>query len=117
MMLWLDGVGNSIIEPDVLMRPILTPTCGGASSVNHRAPSGPVAMVCGQQFVGSGYSVMAPVMSMRPIMPVYPTISTVNQSAPSGAAVMPDTPHDAWQVEHGAKVGKGIGNSVNTPAV
>jgi hypothetical protein len=35
-----DGIGNSVITPDVVMRPILFPD----SSVNQILPSGPAAM-------------------------------------------------------------------------
>lgn len=62
-------------------------------SVNHRAPSGPVAMSTGSlSAVKPGttpatYSVTLPPVVMRPIAPGLPC--SVNHSAPSGPVVMP----------------------------
>src|SRR6266567_296553 len=70
---------NSVRTPLVDMRPILLlPGC-----VNHRAPSGPVAIPDGERTVG--YSVMTPVVETRPIL----SASSVNHSAPSEPTVIP----------------------------
>src|SRR5271163_3414135 len=55
---WLSvvGIGNSVITPAVVMRPILL----AFISVNHSAPSGPTVMPWGELLaVGIGNSVMA----------------------------------------------------------
>src|SRR5258706_403686 len=91
------GIGNSVITPAVVMRPILSP-----SSVNHSAPAGPVVMPAG---AGTGNSVITPAVVMRPILPAN---SSVNHSAPSGPCVMPPR---SWLLADGTT------NSVITPAV
>jgi hypothetical protein len=48
------GIGNSVIVPLVVMRPILLPVC----STNHRLPSGPSVISCRLLFAaGTGNSV------------------------------------------------------------
>ena len=97
------GIGNSVIVPLVVMRPILLP----CSSVNHSAPSGPNTIDHGRGIrllVGRANSVMAPVVVMRPIL--LPK-NSVNHSAPSGPAV----------IALGLVEGEGIGNVVTTPSV
>src|SRR6266567_3085786 len=92
------GIGNSVMAPVVVMRPILLLTL--LISVNHRAPSGPTVIPRGPLLgVGTGNSVMLPVVVMRPILL---PVSSVNHSAPSGPAVMP----------MGALPRVGMGNSV-----
>ena len=69
------GMGNSVMCPRVVMRPILLP----ADSVNQRAPSGPDVMPMGAlSLVGMSKSVKSPEVVTRPI----PFVS-VNQRAPS----------------------------------
>jgi hypothetical protein len=94
------GAGNSVIAPDVVIRPILFVE----GSRNHIAPSDPIAMPDPPppEEVGIGYSVIAPDVVIRPIL----SEVSMNQSAPSGPAVMPLDP---------AEVGKQ--NSVIAPAV
>src|ERR1700683_5099073 len=72
-------------------------------SVNHRAPSAPAVIAIGPALaVGSPYSVMTALASMRPIwLPKY----SGNHSAPSGPAVIPEGP----------LAGVGVGNSEITP--
>src|SRR5258708_17074531 len=77
----------------------------GVCSVNHNAPSGPVVMPVGPlPAFGSGNSVIAPAVVMRPILLAK---VSVNQSAPSGPVVM-------YRM---TLPFVGIGNSVITPAV
>ena len=72
----------SVITPVVVIRPMLW----AALSVNHNAPSEPVAMDWGMLLaVGIAYSVIVPEVVMRPILSLPPS---VNHSAPSGAVVM-----------------------------
>jgi hypothetical protein len=75
------GMGNSVIPPEVVIRPIL-PDC----SVNQRAPSGPAAMPLGWlPSSGTGNSVTTPAVVIRPILLLS---SSVNQRSPSGPAAM-----------------------------
>src|ERR1022692_1578602 len=76
------GTGYSVSFPAVVMLPIFKlPPC----SVNQSAPPGPLTMSQGSRpGVGSGNSVMAPLVVMRPIL--FPRVS-VNQRAPSGPGV------------------------------
>src|SRR5579875_558878 len=63
------------------MRPIRP----GPDSVNHRSPSGPVVISSGALLeVGRGYSLICPLLVIRPIL--LATVST-NHSAPSGPRV------------------------------
>src|SRR5579875_1171481 len=72
----------SVIVPDVVMRPIFAPQ----SSVNHKAPSGPVTIADGKlRAVGIAYSVNAPAVVIRPMLFV-PT--SQNHNAPSGPIVI-----------------------------
>src|SRR5579864_247234 len=91
------------MTPAVVMRPILE--VEKKLSANHRAPSGPFVIPTGLELgVGSGNSVIAPVVVMRPILlPLF----SVNHRAPSGPTVMPN----------GKALGVGKGYSVKTPAV
>lgn len=60
------GAESSVTVPDVVMRPILTPTC----SVNHRAPSGPFTIHRGPLWgAGSGNSVIVGPVAARAWMP------------------------------------------------
>src|SRR6266567_3173634 len=78
------GIGNSVMAPVVVMRPILLPPV--PDSVNHRAPSGPDVMPKGSlPAVGRKNSVMVPAVVIRPIL--LPCTS-VNHSAPSGPAAI-----------------------------
>lgn len=74
------GRENSVITPDVVMRPILFPR----SSVNQTLPSGPATIPFGKHSsVGTRNSVMFPSTVIRPILLEnieYP----VNQRFPSG---------------------------------
>src|SRR6266568_3397609 len=71
------AIGNSVIAPAVVIRPILF-----AFSVNQSAPSEPAAIPYGSaDTVGIGYSVNTPAVVTRPIL--LPADS-VNQRAPSG---------------------------------
>src|SRR5215467_9852404 len=75
-------MGNSVIVPLGVMRPILLPS----SSANQRLPSGPAVMAIGVPGeVGMGNSVIVPLGVMRPIL--LPSCSA-NQRLPSGPAVM-----------------------------
>ena len=78
------GTTNSVIAPEVVMRPILLPSY----SVNHRAPSGPAAMPLGtHRAVGIGNSVKEPDGVTRPMRLAWTAIS-VNQRFPSGPVVI-----------------------------
>ena len=103
-------VGYSVIAPEVVMTPMLL----APSSANHRLPSGPAVIAIGALFVGRLllYSVIVPEVVIVPICgpqtPGQPVAmegtletfgainkiggdggaSSVNQSAPSGPAVM-----------------------------
>ncbi len=54
--------------------------------VNQSAPSEPTVMPYGLAAGETGYSMMAPAVVIRPIVP---GLGCVNQSAPSGPTVMP----------------------------
>jgi hypothetical protein len=73
-----------------------------SSSVNQTFPSGPVAMNVGSWPTPVGYSATLPSWS---ITATWSTFSSVNQSVPSGKAVM----------SHGWAFGVGIGYSVIVP--
>src|SRR5215813_13829809 len=96
------GIGNSVITPAVVMRPMLL------LFTNHSAPSGPVVMPDGALLVpGIGNSVTTPAVVMRPMLLVLGGASgLVNHSAPSGPVVMTSGPPPG-----------GSGNSVTTPKV
>src|SRR5947207_1682092 len=104
---WAMGVkmGNSVATPLVVMRPIwLAP-----SSVNHRAPSGPAQMLVTTAWgVGSGYSVKAPDVVIRPSggSRLAVVVASTIQKAPSGPRVK----------ERGVTLA-GRGNSVMLPLV
>jgi len=73
------------MAPAVVIRPILL--LGYVFSVNHSAPSGPAVMKFGLPLaLGIGYSVMAPVVAIRPML--LPICST-NHSAPSEPTAIP----------------------------
>src|SRR5947209_4726475 len=94
------GIGNSVMAPYGVMRPILLPPF----SVNRRLPSGPVVMPYGPPLFGIGNSVMAPAGVILPTLP--PSTST-NHTLPSGPAAMPK----------GTAKTVGMGNSVMDPRV
>jgi len=95
------GTGNSVTAPDIVIRPILSPS----ASANHSAPSGPAAMPIGKLApVGMGNSVIAPYVVIRAILLPF---SSANHSAPSDPAVIPA----------GLAAFVGTGNSVIVPAV
>ena len=59
------GIGNSVMTPAVVIRPILLPLL----SVNQRLPSGPAVMPRGTASgVGIGNSVTTPAVVIRPIL-------------------------------------------------
>ena len=60
------AIGNSLMSPVVVIRPIrLLPAC-----VNHSAPSGPLVICRGLlKAVGIGNSVKTPLVVMRPMLP------------------------------------------------
>src|SRR6266446_1323425 len=95
------GIGNAVIAPSVVIRPILLE----AASENHSAPSGPGVMPVGRLPVGSWNSVITPVVVMRPILL---ETDSVNHSAPSGPVVIASSERPS-PVE--------IMNSVTSPAV
>src|SRR5258706_12994878 len=99
------GIGNSVITPAVVMRPILPGTDSLAKpSVYHSAPSGPVVINWGTLgVVGILNSVIAPAVVMRPTVPV---LNSVNHSAPSGPVV----------ITLGKLLAVGIGKAVTAPA-
>ena len=75
-------------------------------SVNQRLPPGPAAMPNGPLFaVGVAYSVMAPAVVTRPILP---TLSSVNQRLPSGPAAMPYGPLLAVGVRYSVTAPPGV---------
>src|SRR5258708_3024396 len=86
---WLAGVeiGNSVIWPAVVIRPILPTIVAlwglGIVSVNQRALSDPDVMSPPTLLEGSGNAVIWPFGVMRPIAP-----PSVNQRLPSGPVVM-----------------------------
>src|SRR6516162_8985120 len=95
------GRGNSVIEPDVVMRPILE----AHSSVNHRAPSGRTALPSEPASpVGHVNSFRTPDVVMRPILLAE---RSVNQRFPSG-------PVTIW---FGEEFAAGPVNSVMLPVV
>ena len=76
------GIGNSLIAPAGVIRPILLLY----DSVNQRLPSGPAAMSRELLLaVVIGNSVITPAVVMRPILLLYPS---VNQRLPSGPATI-----------------------------
>jgi hypothetical protein len=88
-------VGNSVIMPAVVIRPILS-----APSVNHKFPSGPAAMPPTPALaVGTGNSVTTPAVVIRPML--FPWLS-VNHRLPSGPAT----------ISCGFRSAVGIGNSL-----
>src|SRR5260370_14678403 len=100
------GIGNSVITPAVVMRPILPGTDSLAKpSVYHSTPSDPVVINWGTLgVVGILNSVITPAVVMRPMLPV---LNSVNHNAPSGPVVMTS----------GKLLAVGIGKSVAAPAV
>src|SRR5262249_3069366 len=91
------GIGNSVITPAVVIRPILLVSF----SVNHSAPSGPVVISQVPRPVGIGNSVITPAVVIRPIL-LAPF--SVNHSAPSGPVVIPRGPLWAVGVVNSVKV-------------
>src|SRR5215471_4341661 len=88
-------MGNSVIVPLGVLRPILLPSC----SANQRLPSGPTVMPVGPLLaLGRANSVILPPLVMRPILllllhaKLESRTHAVNQRAPSGPAVMPVGP-------------------------
>src|SRR5262245_44473511 len=75
------------VAPAVVIRPMCH------SVPNQRAPSGPVVIGPGSLLPnvtgGTPYSVISPDAVIRPI---FFTVVSVNHTAPSGPAVMPETP-------------------------
>ena len=61
----LDGIWNSVMTPEVVMRPMWEPM----NSVNQRLPSGPVTIPVGKQPTLGIWrnSVMTPEVVMRPM--------------------------------------------------
>src|ERR1035441_2158772 len=80
-------MGNSVMTPAVLMRPIRGWTNPLVDATNQSAPSEPAAISAGLSPACSPaeYSVMTPLRLIRPILPAY----SVNHMAPSGPAAMP----------------------------
>src|SRR5207249_2283253 len=75
------------------------------TSVNQRLPSGPTVMIVGKLLaVGTGNSVIAPAVVMRPI---WLPRRSLNQRLPSGPTVMPTS----------ELLAVGTANSLTTPAV
>jgi hypothetical protein len=72
------------MAPVVVMRPtVLVPL-----SVNHSAPSGPIAIPCGElPAAGTEYTVITPATVTRPI-----AADVVNHIAPSGPALIARAP-------------------------
>ena len=96
------GVGNSVMTPVGVIRPMLLRRC----SVNHRLPSGPAVMPQGPlPAVGVGNSAKTPAVVTRPILELS---SSVNHRFPSGPAVIPRGSGSKWP--------RGMRNSVMTPA-
>jgi hypothetical protein len=84
---------------------VIRPILSAFVSVNHSAPSGPVAIDSGLLArVGIGNSVTFPLVVIRPILLA---ADSVNQSAPSGPAAIP----------HGPLLAVGSGYSVTLPVV
>ena len=88
--LW-SGSANSAIDPEVVILPILppyVPSGNWTSSVNHKAPSGPAVICCGElpALRPAENSVIFPSASIRPIR--RPS-ACVNHMPLSGPAVMP----------------------------
>ena len=72
-----NGIGNSLIVPLGVIRPILSP----CASVNQTLPSGPAAIAYGKLFaVGIGNSLIVPLGVIRPILS---TSASANQRLPS----------------------------------
>src|SRR5438445_6406347 len=71
-------MGYTVTPPAVVILPILLPL-----SANHSAPSGPATMPAPDD--GTGYSVIAAAVVIRPIVAWE---ASVNHSAPSGPFVM-----------------------------
>src|SRR5262249_22159155 len=98
------ATGNSVIPPvDGLSRPMAPAVAAGLRSVNHTAPSGPVATEVGLLLgVATANSVIAPSSVIRPTL--FPRVSA-NQTLPSGPTVSPS----------GALPAVGIANSMTEP--
>src|SRR5258708_6341886 len=95
------GIGNSVITPAVVMRPIAT-----LVSVNHSAPSGPAVMLLRSlnPGVGIGNSVITPAVVIPPILLA---AFSVNHNASSGPVVLLQGPPSPV----------GTGNSVKVTAI
>src|SRR5205807_2229369 len=93
------GTANSVIAPEVVIRPIRNTS----ASVNQSAPSGPAVIPCGLLFAGSTNSLTTPAVV---ILPMRSPLISVNHSAPSGPAVISTGPDPAVRPP----------NSVTTPA-
>src|SRR5436305_1002949 len=101
------GVGGGGVGLGRLTRPILF----AEFSVNQRLPWGPAVMSKGTlELVGTGNSVMVPLVVIRPILFPAGLVCSVNQRLPSGPAVMPPGKQVSPQFV-------GRGNSVMVPAV
>src|SRR5258706_15897659 len=86
------GVGNRLVLPPVVMRPIAFTFVVKSSYVNHRLPSGPAEMpfrksssLPGPRMVNR---VIVPEGGIRPILDEEFVPSRVNQRLPSGAVAM-----------------------------
>src|SRR5512133_1759189 len=82
------GIGNPVIVPDGVMRPIRGAILG-PRSVHHRLPSGPEVISPGVLPGRSRYSVISPEGVIRPTLSPK---TSVNHRLPSGPAVMPNGP-------------------------
>src|SRR3989442_3424932 len=99
----LEGVGmeNSLMAPDVVIRPIFP-----IPSVNQRLPSGPAVIRSGEALaVGRGNSVI--VVPGGVMRPMFSAKDSVNHKFPSGPVVMPC----------GSLLGVGDGDTVDGPPV
>lgn len=81
------GTGISLINPAVVLLPILLPL----NSVNQRLPSGPAVMPAGLFPDGIRNSQMDPAVVILPIFPAKVGLGrlSVNHMAPSGPEAMP----------------------------
>src|SRR6266446_4575237 len=81
------GAVNSVMAPEVVHRPTLTPGAPAPPSANQRFPSGPVVISTGPELaVGTVNSVITPAVVHLPILFV---LTSVNQRFPSGPDVIP----------------------------
>src|SRR5258708_7006304 len=100
-----EGKGNSVILPDVVIRPMDDPT--GPISVNQRSPSGPAAILRALAGGESLNSLIFPMGVIRAIL-----LPSVNQRLPSGPVMIPVAGVFAEDNENSLNVPVGVIRSI-----